>query len=70
MNPVEVFLQIDVHHPLVAFFQIPLCFGYGRMTALPCQKAMAARVKGRLVVRLHHQMHRLLHHPIDHVRDA
>src|SRR5215212_5988854 len=70
MNLIEELLQIDVHHPLVAFFQIPCCFSYGRMTALPFLKAMAARMERRLVMRLHHQMHRLLHHPIDHVRDA
>src|SRR5215212_6688999 len=60
MNLIEELLQIDVHHPLVAFFQIPCCFGYGRMTALPFLKAMAARMERRLVMRLHHQMHRLL----------
>ena len=70
VDPVEKFLQVQIHHPLVAFFQMPLGLGDRRVTAATGPKAVATRVKRRLVVRAEHFVHRLLHDSIDHIRDA
>src|SRR5262245_7063850 len=70
VNSVEEFLQIEIHQPLITFVHILLGFGDGRVTAAPGPKAVAAPVKGRLVIRAEHTMHGLLYETVDHIWDA
>ena len=63
-------LQIQIHHPAVTSLQVLFGLGYRRMAAPLCSESVAALVKRRLVHRFEHLPDRLLHHPVNHVRNA
>ena len=70
MDPVEEFLQVQVHDPLVPVVQMLLGRGDCRVTAPPRPETVAPVVEGRFVVRAEHLVHGLLYDPVDHVWNA
>src|SRR5215475_3502742 len=70
MDAIEERLQIEVDHPPAPLCDVALGLGDGRLTAPPRAETVARRVKGPFEVRLQDRLHRLLHDPVDHVRNA
>lgn len=70
MHPVEEFLQIQIHHPLVSVFQMPRSLSHCRLVTSIRSKPVIARVKLRLVQRFELPPYCLLNHSIDHVGNS
>ena len=70
IDSVEELFQVKVNDPPIALRHISLRLGDGRVTAALRPGAMAALVKGRVIVRPQHLVDRLLYDPINHVGDA
>jgi len=70
MNPVKELGQVEIYDRLITSLQISCCFSNGGVSAVVPPESVTAGMKGRLEDRLHYLADRLLHHPVDHVRNA
>ena len=70
MNFIEEFLQIEVHHPLISFFQILLGLGNCRMATSSRSKAVALRMERWLIDWFEDQSNCFLNHPVDDIWNA
>jgi hypothetical protein len=70
VDPVKELFQVQVHHPSAAFSNVLLCLGYGLVRRASGPKPMTMFGKLRLPFALQHLHDRLLHHPVQHRRDA
>jgi len=70
IHPIEEFLQIEIHHPLVTRLHMSLRFGDRRMATSTRSKPVALRVKRRLIQGFEHHPYGFLHHAVDHVWNA
>jgi len=62
--------DVQIHHPVLALFGVPLGRYHGIVRAAPRSKPVAVLAEPRLEDRPHHLPQQLLDEPIQHRRDA
>src|SRR5208283_801246 len=70
VNSIEKFLQIQIHHPLIALLYVAPSLRYRRLTTPVWTKPMARFMERWLIHRFKYQPYRLLYHAIHHVWDT
>ena len=70
VDPIEEFLQIEIHHPVVAFGDVLLRLGHGLMRRPSRSKPVAVWRERPIPSALEDLHHRLLDEAIQHRRDA